>query len=268
MKIINSSSDLLLWRWNKIIESEKKGELDLRYLFNVENPIELPKDLDIEKLRAAYIDIISEFDNIDNSIPILLLNYKFELHRIELINEKNKYLSIINELPIKISYDKLSNLFNQYINAITQKYSNFKILEYQFINLPAGFEILARNTFYSITEYELFLYNNSYSDICLAENFLKKHLITELKDVPDLIEFEKQLFTEFKKLNGYELYPEIRLQLFAIENLQCEPIDAGNNNFTDELSIIQHVTNIRLTLKDNVLSEYFSAHKLAQTLKK
>lgn len=265
--IYKNIDNLELWRWNAILKSEQDGNLDLRYLIDCKDINEI-KYIDNDKLNEIYINILSEFPNADTELirfyticKLYITQLRIELTKREYENKTDSDNITINKL-----HEEFSESFKKYINILDSIFTNYDIIEYYFDNLPIEFECLKGIKFY--TEYEKTLIFDYFKlpKFCYTELFKKNYIKEQNIKISKIKTIDDYMLIFFKKMNAYELYPFIRQSFFDYQMLNCEKIKKENNNFVNELMLLQKITGVNLSLQNSVLSEYFALLKLATEL--
>jgi hypothetical protein len=251
-----------LWNWGKI---HNTGNLD--YMFEDYDNQHQINDNVIE----SYYNLLGQIPNNKTEHITSFYEYLIEIAIIKTQDELNECEAILYDIDKKkVSFGKASKAFKEYITQMQQDNVHYLFTEYYLDNLPPEFEHLSNIVFYHISQYILYCNTIPNSYVYMHDSFIKKHVKTREIKVSDLADFDSMLMANYKLLEAYELYFDIRTEIFSIDNMKIQPIEIikEKNSFEFELAVIQKVTGLTLSLKNNTLSEYIAAKELYNEINK
>jgi hypothetical protein len=286
--------DIPLWRWDKIQESQKDGELDLRWLC-IDT---LPKKYNKEEYYDAYLNILYQIPEIDLSLNNAWIAYIAELMRYNIINEMNlwikkfkfwfKVLYPKKNKEIKQNINKLNKTFNNYLTELENNYKEFEFdvhfLKKDYrekwnldINIPDELIKNEKMEFFLADEY-LFMIKAWIKDSKITFNeglhlitpeFYERFIDVKKMKISNLKKVDEMLYEKFRDAGEIEKWRIIRGDFFNLNKLDFTT--KKENNILKQLIRLREINKQAIPLKgDNActLKEYFEQIERAREKEK
>ncbi len=252
MSLIKLAADMPLKNWSKI----NSEAINLKYMFT---NFDEKNEINTEVINA-YFDLLSQTQTEKEKETSfeLYIKYIAEFQKIKIQKKINELEGIVYDETINITYSNADKAFLLYLDKLT-KDDEISLNEFYFENVPESFSLIKDIQFFHISEFELFTNKFENKENYLNELFLKKHLKSR-QIVVNAKKIDAELKAEFQNAGLYEKYFEVRAFLFDVNSVKKKYKESyPQYSLEFELAIIKKIADIRLTLNDNMLSEYIAA---------
>ncbi len=271
-----SLDTLSIFRYNLLRKSIENEQPDYRHILVLDKFAELPNissKLQF-KLQKTYEKMLGELPEVNIEVLRAWSEYFASYLRLY----KDRIVSSLNEMKgennTEINYIDNNRLFAHYINVLNDNYTNFEILEYYISNnliptfkkhypdikAPKELKLLQQEikAFYTITRYyyevDQLKIHNDYKKIFKSDQFMDAFIKAKIIKIDDLQKYVERLSHSFKLADQYDLYIELRFQLFSLEKLKCEFYQ--DYDFYKELVNLKQITKINIDPFTTSVSEY------------
>lgn len=277
--IYKTIDTLPIINWHLLLKSQKEGNIELRYLLNVDINQELPT-YDISQLLPIYENLCEQIPDKDYSFITASLRYDLQYAMFLNNKQKNGFLKMIGRPFEEVSTTDLNKYFAEYVTKLSDIFDVFEFTEYSFrtnykeickeiYNIdPQTFEFLEGIIFYHVTQFHKFVEKEKpvLLDAIMHPAFFKNFIETKKITINDINEIDTHISKEFIEIGEYDEYQKVRFELFNLETLTGLKSEENESSIFDEIVNLNNITSYKLDVNTSTVAELLAVRKKAKQI--